>query len=191
VNLQNEQNRLKRSDVNEEMVNTFLNEVKIGYLGLVDDNHPYVVPLNFVWHKECIYIHGATKGRKANLMKNKANATFTASQAFGTLTNVVPAHTDTAYLSVMIFGEIEPVQDLLEATEVLDKMLNKYVPGYYQNPLSKQHVSTYVSSAGSHTKVYKLTPDVVTAKFNEVIEERLFFKGRTQLQDMKENNSKN
>ncbi len=43
---------------------------RVGYLGLVDGDEPYVVPLNYLWYQDAIYIHGAQAGRKATLMGN-------------------------------------------------------------------------------------------------------------------------
>ena len=50
------------------VVEHLLRTSRVGYLGLVDGDEPYVVPLNFVWHLDSIYIHGAQYGRKASLM---------------------------------------------------------------------------------------------------------------------------
>lgn len=51
----------------------------------------------------------------------------------------VHAKTDTAYMSVMIFGNAEIVSNLCDATSAMQEMLNKYV-GYYNFPLAKSHV---------------------------------------------------
>lgn len=162
----------------KEKTDRFLSEARIGFLGLTDGNQPYVVPLNFVWLRGSIYFHGAENGRKIELMKDNANACFTVCNEYGTLTDPVPAHTDTAYMSVMLFGKAVPVADLDEATEAMQYMLDKYVPGYYNRPLSKQHIEKYRSSFGSAAAVYRLDPVNISTKENAFDPAKAFYPGR-------------
>lgn len=48
----------------------------------------------------------------------------------------------------------------------MQQMLDKYVPGYYDQPLAKQHVQKYRSSLGSAAAIYRIQPETVTAKEN-------------------------
>ncbi|MBP1988410.1 pyridoxamine 5'-phosphate oxidase family protein [Paenibacillus eucommiae] len=159
-------------------IQTFLLHAKTGYLGLSAKDTPYVVPLNFTWMNETIYFHGAAEGRKIDFIRDNPSACFTVSEEFGTITDTVPAHTDTAYMSVMIFGSVEFVTDLDEAVEAMQSMLNKYVPGYYDQPLSKTHVEKYKSSLGSRTLVFKLNQSFLSAKENERDEHAMFYAGK-------------
>ncbi len=105
-------------------------------------------------------------------------ATFVISEFQGTMVSPIPANTDTAYLSIMLFGDIEIVNNLSEATNAMQALLDKYVAGYYNMPLSSQHVARHQSSLGSKTCIFKLTPTETTAKENIKIEEQLYFQGR-------------
>ncbi|WP_340582313.1 pyridoxamine 5'-phosphate oxidase family protein, partial [Staphylococcus aureus] len=79
------------------------------------------------------------------------------------------AKTDTAYMSVMVFGKAQPISDLNEATHMLQEMINKYVPGYYNRPLSQQHVDKYRSAVfGGPVQVYRIDPQQITAKENPI-----------------------
>lgn len=176
------QQKLEWSD--QPKMNDFLRTAETGFLGLSDGTLPYVIPLNFVWMNEAIYFHGASEGRKVTIMEENANACFTVSEAQGTLTDHVPAKTDTAYLSVMIFGEAQKVNDLEEAVMVMQAMLDKYVPGYYEKALSKSHVDKYRSSLGSRTAVYKIEAKNITAKANPIQFEKLFYSGKTTQNDI-------
>ncbi|MEK9198510.1 pyridoxamine 5'-phosphate oxidase family protein [Ureibacillus sp. 179-F W5.1 NHS] len=169
----------------EEKINTFLSEVETGYLGLSIQDNPYIVPLNYVWHEGCIYFHGASEGKKIDMIKENSNATFVVSENHGTIANPIPAKTDTAYLSVMLFGHVELVDDLTEATTAMQYLLNKYVPGYYPTALSQNHVDRYRSSMGSKTTVFKLVVKTITAKENVMVEEKKYYKGREMAMDIK------
>jgi uncharacterized protein len=169
----------------QEKISTFLKQAKTGYLGLADRYSPYVVPLNFAWLDGSIYIHGASEGRKMEMLKDNPQVCFTVSEDLGTLTDPVPAKTDTAYMSVMIFGKASVLADMNEATAAMQTMLDKYVPGYFQTPLPKAHIEKYRSSLGSRTAVIKITPEALTAKENQVKEERMYYPGKTAGTDLK------
>ncbi|MDN4493577.1 pyridoxamine 5'-phosphate oxidase family protein [Ureibacillus aquaedulcis] len=159
-------------------IDEFLVDARTGYLGLTDGELPYVVPLNFIWMNEALYFHGAAHGRKINLIQANPNCCFTVSEDYGTMVSPIPAKTDTAYMSVMLFGVLETVSDINEATSAMQGMLDKYVPGYYDKSLSQTHIEKYRSSLGSHTVIFKLTPSVRTAKENQLKPEMSFYPGR-------------
>ncbi|MEK4510612.1 pyridoxamine 5'-phosphate oxidase family protein [Paenibacillus anaericanus] len=156
-------------------IESFLHRSRIGYLGLVDGNRPYVVPLNYVWTDGKLYFHGAGDGRRNQVMSENPEVCFTVCEEYGTITDPVPAKTDTAYMSVMIFGKAEPITDLDEATHVLQEMMNKYVPGYHNRPLSKQHVDKYRSAVfGGPVQVCRVIPHQVTAKESPIEAEKMY-----------------
>lgn len=162
----------------DKRIEQFLNQARTGYLGLTDGEFPYVVPLNFIWMNGAIYFHGAAQGRKVELIQANPNCCFTVAEDYGTMVSPIPAKTDTAYMSVMLFGALEALTDLTEATEAMQAMLDKYVPGYYDKDLTQSHVEKYRSSLGSYTAVFKLTPSARTAKENQLNQELAFYPGR-------------
>ncbi|ANY69906.1 pyridoxamine 5-phosphate oxidase [Paenibacillus sp. BIHB 4019] len=164
-----------REVLDSDKIEAFLHKARIGHLGMVDGQLPYVVPLNFVWAKGKLYFHGATGGRRNQVMSANPEVCFTVCEEYGTITDPVPAKTDTAYMSVMIFGKAELIDDLDEATYMLQEMLHKYVPGYYNRPLSKQHVDKYRSAIfNSPVQVYRVDPYHITAKENPIEEEKMY-----------------
>jgi nitroimidazol reductase NimA-like FMN-containing flavoprotein (pyridoxamine 5'-phosphate oxidase superfamily) len=168
----------------QQKINTFLQDARIGFLGLSDQNHPYVIPVNYVWDDNYVYFHGSAEGRKNNVMESNPNVSFTVCEELGTIANPVPARVDTAYFSVFIVGKVEVVESIEEATEVLQLLLHKYVPDYYQAPLAQKHVETYRSSLGSPVGVFKIKITDLTAKENPRKEDMMFHPGRTVHQDI-------
>ncbi|MFA4134363.1 MULTISPECIES: pyridoxamine 5'-phosphate oxidase family protein [unclassified Brevibacillus] len=169
-----------REVLDKSKIETFLQQARIGHLGMVDGHLPYVVPLNFVWTNGKLYFHGATGGRRNQVVDANPEVCFTVCEEYGTITDPVPAKTDTAYMSVIIFGKAEPIVDLDEATHMLQEMMNKYVPGYYNRPLPKQHVDKYRSAVfGGPVQVYRIDPQYITAKENPIEEEKMFKPGKT------------
>ena len=169
----------------ETKIHAFLSRTPTGYLGLSTGDIPYIVPLNYVWHEGNVYFHGASEGRKIDMIRENPNATFVVCENYGTIADPIPAKTDTAYLSVMLFGKVEIVEDLTDATSAMQQLLNKYVPGYFQTPLAASHVEKYRSSLGSKTAVCKFVPSEMTAKENVMVEEKAFYPGREVTMDVK------
>lgn len=172
----------KRECTDQSKIEVFLKQAQTGFLGLSDGKQPYVIPFNFIWLDGSFYFHGAGAGRKVSILEQNNEACFTISEHYGTITDPVPAHTDTAYMSVMAFGRVELVSDLDEATAAMQSLLDKYVPGYYDKPLSKAHLDKYRSSLGSATLVFKLSCDTMTAKENEQVHGRMYEAG-SRVQD--------
>ncbi len=89
--------------------------------------------------------------------------------------NPMPCHADTAYMSVILFGKSEKVVDFEEAAFVLQKLIEKYTPGYYKHPLTSKMMEKYKSSFdGNRVSVYRLTPEYLTAKENHADENQIF-----------------
>ncbi|RKJ31537.1 pyridoxamine 5'-phosphate oxidase family protein, partial [Butyricicoccus sp. 1XD8-22] len=84
----------KKSVQDEERINLFLSEMETGYLGLSSQDMPYIVPLNYVWYEGNVYFHGASEGKKIEIIEDNPNATFVVSENYGTITDPVPANTD-------------------------------------------------------------------------------------------------
>jgi len=169
----------KRACTDTQKIQQFLKQARTGFLGLSSGDIPYVVPLNFLWWQDAVYFHGAAEGRKISFIAHNPHACFTVSEDYGTLTDPVPAHTDTSYMSVIIDGSVTKVTDGTEAVEAMQGMLDKYVPGYYDKPLERTHLERYVSSMGSKTAVFKLAAASVSAKENEGDSTRMFYPGRS------------
>ncbi|MEM3860444.1 MAG: pyridoxamine 5'-phosphate oxidase family protein, partial [Candidatus Micrarchaeaceae archaeon] len=69
--------RYSKNEVKDKKAITeFLKTEKFGALGLVDDDKPYVVPVNFLYLNDKIYFHSARAGRKWDIIHKNANASF-------------------------------------------------------------------------------------------------------------------
>jgi nitroimidazol reductase NimA-like FMN-containing flavoprotein (pyridoxamine 5'-phosphate oxidase superfamily) len=178
--------RRKAKEVTDKQrIDAFLRQAHVGYLGLADGEGTYVVPLNFVWHQGKIYYHGSEEGRKADAIKKAGVVCFTVFEEIGITCDPVPAKTGTAFFSVMVFGRVSPVNDLAEATDAMQAMLDKYVPGYFPGPLPTAHVERYRSSMGSKTMVFRIDPVRITAKEDATSDEHFFYPGRKQADDLR------
>jgi len=168
----------KRICTDKAIIEAFLNETRVGVVAMVDEhNVPYATPVNYVWHGGSIYFHGMGSGKKESLLLQKPSVCFTLFHEYGTVVDPVPCHADTAYRSVMIFGEAQKIVDVEESAEVLQKLLNKYTPHYYKHQLAGSLIEKYRSTHdGKAVSVFKITPNELTAKENIAQESELFNK---------------
>lgn len=179
----------KRASIDENQIKLFLEDAQTAFLGLVDQHIPYVIPLNYIFKDGSFYFHGANEGRKIDILATNPHACITICESYGTMVDPIPAKTDTAYMSVIANGLVETVTDINEATAAMQAMLDKYVPDYYQAPLSKTHIEKYQSSLGSKTLVLKVKPINLTVKEHKLNEQMQYYPGRVVTQDMNRKSS--
>ena len=162
----------------KEKINKFLNEKRVGTLSMCDnDGKPYGLPVNYVYWKGKIYIHGMGSGKKNEILASNPSVCFNICEEFGTVTDPVPSKCDTSYFSVVIFGKAVLVQDLEEKTQALKEFLEKFMPEFFKNPLSMQFVDKYRSSLDNNAvAVYCISPEDITAKENPIDMEKMFHK---------------
>lgn len=165
----------QRNCSDEKKIEEFLSEVRTGVIGMINEAFPYTVPLNYLWHNGSVYFHGMGSGKKEKILSKNPPVCFTIFKEYGTVTDPVPCHADTAYMSVMIFGNAEKVTDPEEAAEVLQRLVEKYLPKYYNHSLTGTFIEKYRSSLdGNAVSIYRITPQEMTAKENSVEPEKLF-----------------
>ncbi len=113
------------TDTNE--IIKILDKSKVLHLGLVDDDEPYVVPMNYGYTLEdgklTIYLHGANRGRKLDLVRKNPKVFFEM------CCDIVPFEGDVAckygitYASVMGRGIAEIVEDVEEKKIALSALM--------------------------------------------------------------------
>ncbi len=156
-------------------IEEFLTKTRTGVIGIFGGDYPYCVPVNYVWENDAIYFHGLGSGKKIELLEENPKVSFTVYEEFGTVKDKVPCHADTSYLSVMIFGLIEKVNDFKESAEVLQAIIDKFMPGFYKSKISSDMAEKYRSKHDNKgVAVYKIIPLERTAKENVVAEDSIF-----------------
>ena len=105
---------LQITDIDE--IKAILDKSKIVHLGLVDGDEAYVVPMNYGYvmegEKLTLYLHGATKGRKIDLMKQNPKVFFEMECDLQPFEGKTACHYGIAYASVMGRGMAEVVEDM-------------------------------------------------------------------------------
>lgn len=113
------------TDINE--IIKILDKSKVVHLGMVDGDEPYVVPMNYGYTMEdgklTLYLHGAKRGRKLDLIRTNPKVFFEM------CCDIVPFEGDVAckygitYASVMGRGIAEIVEDVEEKKFALSVLM--------------------------------------------------------------------
>ena len=113
------------TDINE--IIRILDESKIAHIGLVDGDEPYVVPMNYGYLMEdgklTIYLHGAKRGRKLDLIRANPNVFFEAECDLVPFEGDVACRYGIAYSSIMGKGTAEIIEDVEEKKLALSAIM--------------------------------------------------------------------
>jgi len=151
---------------NKQIVNTLISDNEYGTLALCVNNKPYSVPINYVEYKGEIYFHGAKKGKKIEMIKENAFASFSMVEAYSLLPSYFSTEDGKAspathlYKSVIIDGEIEFVEDFDEKVRGFTALMQKYQKEGQYLPLSDEIHKKIIKA----TAMYKLVPTETSAK---------------------------
>ena len=92
-----------------------LREGKIGRLGCVDDEGPYVVPINYLLEDDAVYSH-SLPGKKIAAMRSSPRVCLQVDQIFDEL----------HWRSAIAFGHFEEIHSQVERRAVIDKLLLRF-----------------------------------------------------------------
>jgi nitroimidazol reductase NimA-like FMN-containing flavoprotein (pyridoxamine 5'-phosphate oxidase superfamily) len=148
-----------------EKVKEFLNEEHVGRVSSIDENgFPQIIPMNFVFLNDVIYMHSHVKGEKLDNISRNNRVGFEADRELEFLPSYFDdphnaSLADTLYISVVIKGMAFFVSDRDEKTLALNGLMKKYQPeGRYDPMRSDMRVLDAVS-------VIKITPHTLHGKY--------------------------
>ncbi len=131
-------------------------------LAFNDVDAPYIVPLNFGisvdGERVVLYFHGATEGRKLDLIRSRGVAAFEADCGHRLVSDSRRGYCTMEYASVMGVGEVEIVDDEAERERGLELLAAKYHPDGFE----------FDRAAMPRTAVFKLVVKEMTAKARKV-----------------------
>ncbi|WP_268543257.1 pyridoxamine 5'-phosphate oxidase family protein [Candidatus Nitrosotenuis cloacae] len=118
----------------------FLNEEHVGRIASIDKNgFPQVIPMNFVFANDAIYMHSHPRGEKIENIKQNSRVGFEVDRELEFLPSYFTHPTDasqadTLYISVVIKGTGVIISDNNEKAMALNALMEKYQPeGNYES----------------------------------------------------------
>ena len=115
--------RRERQVTDMDEIIKILDKAKVLHLGLVDGDEPYVVPMNYGYEmdgdKLTIWLHGAPRGRKIDLMKTNPKVFFEMDCDITPFEGDVACRYGITYSSIMGKGTATIIDDIDEKREAL------------------------------------------------------------------------
>jgi nitroimidazol reductase NimA-like FMN-containing flavoprotein (pyridoxamine 5'-phosphate oxidase superfamily) len=113
-----------------------LRRAEVGRMAICQDNMPYIIPLNFLYHKGKIIFHCAWEGEKLDIIKKNPNSCFEVDEFTGKIGDHYEARCHLSYDSILAFGKARIENHEQEKIEFLQLFAEKYSESY-RKPLSK------------------------------------------------------
>lgn len=108
------------------VIECILSTSRICRLGMVDGNEAYIVPVNFAYSEDHIYIHSAPHGRKMDILKLNSHVSFEIELEDDIIKNEVPCEWSARYRSVMGTGTVHIETDPEKKITGLDLIMKKH-----------------------------------------------------------------
>jgi len=148
-----------------DKVKKFLNDEHVGRISSIDDNgYPQIIPMNFVFLNDAVYMHSHVRGEKLDNIKRNNKVGFEVDRELEFLPSYFEdpknaSLADTLYISIVIKGIASLVTDREEKTLALNGLMKKYQPeGMYDPIQSNMRVLDGVA-------VIKIVPEVLHGKY--------------------------
>lgn len=149
----------------KEKINKFLNEEHVGRIASIDkEGFPEVIPMNFAFLDDSIYMHSHTKGEKLDNIRNNSNVGFEVDRELEFLPSYFEdpkdaSLADTLYISVVIKGNASLVTDKEEKVLALNGLMEKYQSEGGYEPLKTD------MSVLDEVEVIKVVPKSIKGKY--------------------------
>ena len=124
-----------------EKIKEFLNEEHVGRISSIDKNgFPQIIPMNFVFLNDAIYVHSHVKGEKLDNISRNNKVGFEVDRELEFLPSYFEdpndaSLADTLYISVVIKGIASFVTNREEKTLALNGLMAKYQPEGQYDPI--------------------------------------------------------
>ena len=117
-----------------EKIKEFLSQEHVGRIASIDENgYPQIIPMNFAFANDAIYMHSYTRGEKLDNISRNDKVGFEVDRELEFLPSYFSHPTDasqadTLYISVVIKGKAVFVEDDEEKAFGLNELMKKYQP---------------------------------------------------------------
>ena len=148
-----------------DKVKEFLNQEHVGRISSIDQNgYPQIIPMNFVFLHDAVYMHSHVRGEKLDNIKRNNKVGFEADRELEFLPSYFEdpknaSLADTLYISIVIKGIASVVTNREEKALALNGLMEKYQPeGMYEPIMPTMKVLDGVT-------VIKVVPMVLHGKY--------------------------
>ena len=149
----------------KEKIIEFLSSQQTGRISSIDENgYPQIIPMNFVFINDVVYMHSHIKGEKLENIKRNQKVGFEVDKSLEFLPSYFSDPTDasladTLYISVIIKGNASIILDKEEKTIALNGLMKKYQPEGGYEPIKPE------MDVLDEVVVIKIVPESLRGKY--------------------------
>jgi hypothetical protein len=149
----------------KKKIQEFLDVEHVGRIASIDENgYPQIIPMNFVFLNDAIYMHSHTKGEKLDNVRRNQKVGFEVDRELEFLPSYFEdpknaSLADTLYISVVIKGLGSIVENKDEKTLALNGLMKKYQPEGRYDPIKAE------MAVVNEVAIIKIVPDSIRGKY--------------------------
>ena len=138
--------RIDREITDKTEIIKILESAFVCHLGLTDGNMPYVVPMNFAYKDNAIYLHCASQGRRLDMLKKNSNVCFQVELTPGTIVENgdQPCEWGVKFRSVIGFGKAEILQSRDDKLKGLTIFMGRFSGNKFTFPEGEIDATTVI-----------------------------------------------
>lgn len=127
-----------------DRIKEFLHQEHVGRISTIDVNgYPQIIPMNFVFLNDAVYMHSHPRGEKIENFKRNEKAGFEVDRELEFLPSYFEdpknaSLADTLYVSIVMKGNASLVTDKQEKTLALNGLMKKYQPEGGYDPINSE-----------------------------------------------------
>jgi nitroimidazol reductase NimA-like FMN-containing flavoprotein (pyridoxamine 5'-phosphate oxidase superfamily) len=145
-------------DIDEKL--KIIEKCKVCRLGLSENNYPYIIPLNYGFSyyngKLTLYFHGATEGKKIDIIKKNNNACFEIDCDAKLIEGDNPCNYGYEYKSIIGFGKIFILETKEEKINGLNYLMKQQTGKDIKYNFTEDEINNVI--------VYKMLAEEFTGK---------------------------
>jgi len=104
--------RKEKQIIDPKLIEEILEMNTICRIGFVDGEHPYIIPLNYGYKDNNLFIHSAIEGKKIEILKKNKNVCVEITDSIEIITSEKACNYGTKFRSVICNGTIHRVLEL-------------------------------------------------------------------------------
>jgi hypothetical protein len=147
ANIERDKMRRKDREITDlKEIEGILDKGFVCHLGLTDGARAYIVPLNYAYQNNAIYIHSASEGKKIDMMKANCNVCFQIDINNNDIERRgdEPCEWGTKFECIMGTGKAIFLEDPKEKCVALNLIVGRYAKRKFEFPESEVSATTVI-----------------------------------------------
>jgi uncharacterized protein len=152
--------REEKRITNNKIIDSILKEAEYCMISLSDNGMPYILPMNFGYNDNNLYLHSHPEGKKIEILKVNNRVSFGVTIKTEVLRSEKPCNWGMKYMSVLGYGLANFLDEQKHKIDALNLIMEKYSEGKgFEN-------FTYEKSAVDATTIIRVDIKSLTGKFS-------------------------